>query len=126
MINFNNYILILDSKNHFVKKFNFYDFFFVDNSNILMQKVKLRIIKGNQLLWLISSLQFFDVPLISANFLIPPTTTPYLFNKKLLTEMIEKILSKKFTTLVDFFLENQLCTEFFLYTFSYYAFVAYY
>ncbi|MDR0408535.1 MAG: DUF6492 family protein, partial [Campylobacteraceae bacterium] len=79
------YYLILDTKNHFIRKVN-YNRLFIDNKAISHKTVK----SGLMLEWLQKSMAALNLN-IDENEKSMPTTTPYLVNTKIAIEFIKYI-----------------------------------
>jgi len=105
-----DWVLVLDSKNHFLKKVTAADY--VNNGKGYTYKRK---ITGSQTKWLAKSLAYFDLDFDDESM---PTITPYIMNKELVKEMLFHVKNKVQDKYKNKFLsspELKGATEFFLY-----------
>lgn len=115
------YYVILDGKNHFIRRINLNDFIKNDKPKLYMNN------PGEMIKYYRNCLEYFKIKnpfeykynddnskAIGNNILL--TTTPYIFITQQVKNMINYIESKEKKSFYDFFMKNTSVTEFYLYS----------
>lgn len=108
-----NYYLVLDAKNHFIRKLRRNDLFTESGKPIS----HLQIHGGYLKTCLEESCKYFDVDVDTAKQVLP-TVTPYLMITSLVRDLLEEVKKREGTGIYELILKNNKLTEFLLY-FSY-------
>ena len=112
-----SYYLILDTKNHFVKKTRLADFFSTTGLPLTYESP----IGGTLEKYFRPSMEYFDVEADAHLAAAMPAVTPYVIETSLALELLKAVEMKSGVDFATFFhRKNRLVTEFFLY----YAFLA--
>lgn len=115
------YYVVLDAKNHFIRQINLNDFIKNNKPKIFVST------PGNMLKYYKNCLAYFkindpfnctfnDCEQISNRKSTFLTTTPFIFIKEEVLNLIKYIETKEKMTFYDFFMQNKSITEFYLYS----------
>ena len=105
-----NHYLVLDAKNHFIRKLRRNDLFTEDGKPIS----HLQIHGGYLKTCLQESCKYFEVD-VDTDKQVLPTVTPYLMITSLVRELLEEVRKREGTGIYELILKNDKLTEFLLY-----------